>query len=118
MHEMSLATSLIAIINEEMLKAKASRLVRVRLKCGALSNVVPESLQTAFEILSLNTPLAGAEVELVQELPLFACAACGHKFSPADKKNLFMPCPDCGSESGHELLAGKGLYIDSIEVEN
>ena len=118
MHEMSIVTSLISLIDEEMVKAEATRLISVRMKYGALSNVVPESLETAFEILTVGTALEGARLDLVEELPVLACGSCGKNYSPPDKKNLFMPCPACGNASGNDVLSGKGVYLDQMEVED
>lgn len=117
MHEMSLAASLLNIIKEEMAKAGKSRLIRVTLRYGALSNVLPEALSTAFELLTENTPLAGAELIMLEEPAQLACGGCGRQFTPANRRDLFMPCPACGRELGHRVLSGKGLYIDSMEVD-
>lgn len=117
MHEMSLATGLINIIKEEMDKAGKARLIRVNLRYGALSNVLPEALSTAFELLTENTPLAGAELILEEEAATLACGACGHNFTPQKRRDLFMPCPVCGHDLGHRVISGKGLYIHSMEVE-
>ncbi len=115
---MSLAMSLLDIITDEMAKAKANHLLSVRVRYGVLSQVIPESLQTAFEVITVGTPLEGAKMELEEEAAIFLCRRCGQQFSPPDRKRLFMPCPGCGNETGHKVLAGKGLYLDQIEVED
>lgn len=118
MHEMSMAVSLIGIIREEMEKHGATRLARVRVRCGVIANVVPESLSMAFEVMAQGTPLEGAELILEEEALRLACGACGVEFSPAERTAAqFSPCPACGEEFGHTVLAGKALYIDNIEVE-
>ena len=117
MHEMSLATSLLNIIKEEMAKAGKTRLIRVTLRYGALSNVLPEALSTAFELLTEGTDLAGAELVMLEEPASLVCASCGREFTPANRRDLFMPCPGCGRETGHRVSSGKGLYIDSMEVK-
>ncbi len=115
---MSIVSSLISLIEEEMIKAKATRLISVRMKYGALSHVVPESLATAYEILTLGTALEGSRLDLTEELPVLACGSCGKEYSPPNKKNLFMPCPACGNSSGNDVLSGKGVYLDQMEVED
>ena len=57
MHEMSIAQSLIEIIEEEMKKHDAKYLRSVRLNIGQLSAVVPESLSFCFEVITSDTPL-------------------------------------------------------------
>lgn len=116
---MSLAANLVSIVRQEMEKHDCQRLVEVRLRCGVLSNVVPEALAMAFEIQTMDTPLAGAKLVLDEEPLRLACGACGKEFSPPSGTPgaLFSQCPDCGEEIGHAILAGKELYIDHLEVE-
>ena len=49
MHKMSLVTSLLSIIREEMERHARHRLLQVRVRYGALANIVPEALSVAFE---------------------------------------------------------------------
>lgn len=116
---MALTASLLSLIKEEMEKAKAEHLLSVRIRYGSLSNVVPEAMEAAFEIQTMNMPgLQGASLELVEELPLLACGKCGTQFSSENKSRVFKPCPACGNELGNKVLSGKGLYLDRIEVDD
>ena len=60
MHEMSVVTSLLSIVREEMEKHDVHRLLLVRVRYGALSNIVPEALSFAFEALTAGTDFEGA----------------------------------------------------------
>jgi hydrogenase nickel incorporation protein HypA/HybF len=118
MHEMSLVVSLLDIIRQEMEKHGAQKLVMARLRCGALGGVMPEALLMAFEVQTVGTNFAGARLELVEEPVRLACGRCGGEFEPRSIPTaLFSPCPLCGEEIGHSVLAGRELYIDHIEVE-
>lgn len=118
MHEMSLTVSLLDILRQEMQKHEAARLVRVRIRAGALANVVPEALHMAFEVMTQDTDFAGAVLELVEEPVRLSCGGCSVEFKPeASLCAPFAPCPRCGEEMGHTVLSGKELYIDNIEVE-
>ncbi len=55
MHEMSVVTSLLSIVREEMAKHDVHRLLLVRVRYGALANIVPEALSFAFEALTAGT---------------------------------------------------------------
>ncbi|NJB66556.1 hydrogenase nickel incorporation protein HypA/HybF [Desulfobaculum xiamenense] len=117
MHEMSIAQSLIGIIQEEMKKHELTKLRTVRVKYGKLAAIVPDSLQFAFEACVIGTPLEGATLEM-ELLPLkLKCGECGTLFSPEDPNTLFVPCPKCGEGLGHEVLQGKELYLDNMEAE-
>ena len=118
MHEMSLTTSLLDIIREEMNTHGASRLLLARVRFGALANVVPEALSMAFEVLTQGTDFEGARLELEEEPILLACGECGREFTPPfSAAAQFSVCPQCGQELGHRVLSGKALYLAHLEVE-
>jgi len=119
MHEMSLACNLLEIIRQEMEKHHARRLLLVRLRCGVLANVVPEALSMAFEVQTSGTSFAETKIELQMEPLCLRCGGCGREFSPEGtiRATIFSVCPTCGEEVGHNVLTGKELYIDYIELE-
>lgn len=113
---MSIAHSLVGIIEQEMTKHGVSRLIRVKVKFGRISAIVPEALQTAFEVMTAETPLRDAVLE-IEEVPLVAkCRECSREFSP-EEDLLIMTCPHCSAEFGHQIISGKELYIDELEAE-
>lgn len=116
MHEMSLVTSLLSIIREEMERHPLHRLLQVRARYGALANIVPEALSVAFEALTAGADWEGAVLQ-AEEIPLsLKCSRCGQIFSPARQKRFSAPCPFCGEEQGHSIGAGRELYIQSMEA--
>ncbi|MFZ5427318.1 MAG: hydrogenase maturation nickel metallochaperone HypA [Thermodesulfobacteriota bacterium] len=117
MHEMSIAQSILDIIKQEMQNNNLTRLIRVKVRHGRLTNTVPEALETCFMALTVQTPLESAVFEL-EEIPArYQCFKCGKEFSPEETNRLLVPCPHCGEEFGHKVLAGKELFIDYIEAE-
>jgi hydrogenase nickel incorporation protein HypA/HybF len=117
MHELSIAESLIKIIREEMAKHGLTRLHSVKIVYGQISAIVPEALETSFEMLTMNTPLAGAKMECEVKPMVVRCRQCAAEFSPSHEERYIMPCPECGTELGHEIIAGRELYIENIEAE-
>ena len=117
MHELSIAESLIKIIGEEMAKHGLTKLHSVKIVYGQISAIVPEALETSFEILTANTPYAGAKMECEARPMVVRCRQCGEEFSPSHEERLIMPCPKCATEFGHEIIAGRELYIENIEAE-
>lgn len=117
MHEMSVADSILRIVADEMEKHQMRSLHLVRVRHGALSNIVPESLTFCFEALTLDSPWKGARLEL-EELPvILRCGGCGATFTPPGREGLFAPCPACGEVLGHAVEQGKELYVQHIEAE-
>lgn len=117
MHEMSIITSLLDVIREEMLKHSVQKLFVVRVRYGALTNVVPEALTFAFEALTHGTEFEGARLET--ELVPFTlhCTACDQDFQPPDRQIFASICPHCQTEATHTIVGGKELYIQHIEAE-
>ncbi len=113
MHEMSIAQSLIEIIQEEMARHHARVLRSVRLHVGEMSAVVPDSLSFCFEVITAGTQLEGARL-IMDLIPLEGrCSACGEQFRI---KDYVFSCPFCGS-TDMETVGGRELSIVELEVE-
>ncbi len=117
MHETSIAASLLDIVRNELEKHGATRLHLVRVKYGRLTQVVPDSLLFAFDMLIKGTDLEGARLELEEQPLLVRCWSCKTEFEPVHESVLIMPCPSCGEDFGHEVLSGKELYLDTLEAD-
>ncbi|MDR2050746.1 MAG: hydrogenase maturation nickel metallochaperone HypA [Deltaproteobacteria bacterium] len=116
MHELSLAAGLLELVRDELARHGAGRLLRARVRYGALSNVLPEALDLAFSSLLRGGPHAGAVLELVEEPLLLRCGSCGEDFTPPEPV-LFVPCPHCGQEFFHSVRKGRELYLDHLEAD-
>lgn len=112
MHEMSIAQSLIEIIEEEMQKYDARILRSVRLNIGQMSAIVPNALSFCFEVITAGTELEGARL-IMDIIPLKGyCHACEGEF---EIKDYTFICPACGSTK-IETIEGQNLSIVEIEV--
>jgi hydrogenase nickel incorporation protein HypA/HybF len=113
MHEMGIALQIIEIATASIPPdMRAARVERVNLKIGKLSAVVPDSLRFCFDIVSQDTPLAGATLA-IEETPVVArCKECDARWSIAEP---VFTCRACGSGS-LEILSGRELDIVSIEI--
>ncbi len=114
MHEMSIAQNILDIIHQELRKHNCVKLSHVKICCGALSQVVPDSLQFCFEALIKGTVHEGACLEL-EEVPLvLRCHNCQKDFQPDE---VMTPCPSCNTTIGHEVVTGRELYVAHLEAE-
>ena len=113
MHELSIMDGALTLALEQAQKAGASRVHVVRLRIGALSGVVPEALQFAFEALAPGTAAEGGQLAIEQVPARFWCAACSREFQSDD---MFAECPDCHEPSG-DLRAGREMEVASLEIE-
>lgn len=94
-------------------RAGASRVYVIRLRIGALSGVVSEALQFAFDVLTPGTLAEGARLAIEDVPARFWCATCSREFQCED---MFAECPDCHRPSG-DLRAGREMELASLELE-
>jgi hydrogenase nickel incorporation protein HypA/HybF len=97
---------------EQAKQASAGRIHVIRLRVGALSGVVPEALEFAFDCVARNTMAAGARLEVERVPPLCYCGACKREFEP---EGLLYECPHCHDLSA-EVRRGRELELASLEV--
>ena len=113
MHESSIVESLLALALENAERAQASRIVTVHVVVGELSGVLEEAMEFYFGFLSKGTIAAGASLSFKRIPAQLRCRKCQAVFTP---DNLDLHCPAC-HEADVEIVAGRELYIDSLEVE-
>jgi hydrogenase nickel incorporation protein HypA/HybF len=113
MHELSIVANLFEILDEQAKKKKAKKIISVKLKVGKLSGVVPECLETAFDVYKKETIAEGAKLK-IEEVPLrVKCRRCGAEIA---KDDFIFVCSSCGSRQ-LETLSGTELLLEKIEME-
>jgi len=113
MHELSLVASLFEILEAQRKKEGFKKITAIRLRCGTFSGVVPECLETAFEIYKKETLASEARL-ILEVVPVkFRCRRCGHEETAHD---LPFICSVC-QERDIEILDGTELTLVSIEAE-
>ncbi len=113
MHEMSIVESILATVLEKAQEAKATKVLRVYLVVGELSGVVDDSVDFYFGFLAKDTIAAEAKVFFMHPPTQVRCRNCSTVYSPV---NLNLSCPNC-KERKVEIISGRELFIDNIEVE-
>ena len=114
MHELSIAQSIVEVVEARAAEYNAAHVKNVRLKIGEASGVVIDSLNFCFEMLaSLEPTLAGAQL-LTDIVPHRAhCRHCAHEFSVT---NFIAQCPTC-KEWSDEIISGTELQVLEMEFE-
>ncbi len=114
MHELSIAMSIIDLVQEESEKRGGVQVCAVHLKLGELAGVVKEALLGSFEMACEDTPLKGARL-IVEDLPVrIFCRKCNAP-QPISSVQLFC-CAECGTPSA-EVVQGKELEVIALEIE-
>ena len=114
MHELSIAQSLLEIVEQEASPFENARVVSVKLRIGKLSGVVPDALRFAFEVITKGGVAEGASLN-IEEVPIsIKCHQCQKVFVSEDP---FMICPHCEGWDV-EMVSGKELEIKELEIED
>jgi hydrogenase nickel incorporation protein HypA/HybF len=111
MHEASIMQNVFDLAFARLQQESATRIVRLRLRVGALAGVVPEALTFAFEAMKADTPAAQAEMEVERLSARLVCRDCHREFEP---ESFPAPCPDCGNWA---LDVRQGQELDLVLVE-
>ncbi len=117
MHELSLMEGVFDIAEREMAEHGAVKLRALHVRCGALANVVPESMRFAFEAMKADRGFPDAELFLETEPLRVRCPECGLEFEPVDRDAIYLPCEKCGYPFGFTVLSGEDIFLDKLEAE-
>jgi hydrogenase nickel incorporation protein HypA/HybF len=113
MHEMGIASSILDGVAAELRRRPGSRPVKVGVRVGELAGLDPDALNFAFDALTIDTPLAGLELDIEFRVSRSRCRDCGHEFEVRDYELL---CPACGSLSA-DRISGDELEFTYLEIE-
>ncbi|HEY8350206.1 MAG TPA: hydrogenase maturation nickel metallochaperone HypA [Clostridiales bacterium] len=113
MHETALVRNLLATVEQVILEHNVRKVNRVVISVGKLANVLPDALTFAFEAMTQDGPMKGAELEIRSVPAVARCDDCGYEYQ-ADGFPII--CPFCKSNS-FRIISGEEVYIDSIEYE-
>jgi hydrogenase nickel incorporation protein HypA/HybF len=114
MHELSIVSSVVDSVTEALAAYPGAKVKEVRLRVGALSAVIEDSLQFCFGIATEDTPLAGSKL-VVMILPVVMhCETCNQDVELKSLQSF--RCPICDTPVD-DLRQGRELEIDSIEID-
>jgi hydrogenase nickel incorporation protein HypA/HybF len=113
-HELSIAASIVEIVERSIPQEPAVPVLRVTVRVGPLAGVVPDSLEFCFRAATAGTKLEGAML-VIERVPLTVrCRDCGRESVLDD---IAFACPVCGS-TGITLETGTELQVTEVEIED
>ncbi len=113
MHEMTLAESVLQIVENAARREGLRRVRTVRLEIGQLSSIEPEAMRFCFDAVARDSVAEGALLEIVTTAGAAWCTACA---APVALAELGAPCPRCGSYR-LRLTEGTGMRVMEVEAE-
>lgn len=111
MHELSIAHAVVSTVTAA-LPAQPPPVTTVRLLIGDLSGVVPQALEFAYDVATIDTPLAGSHLVIERAPVIIDCPRCG-RGQLTDIRDF--SCPTCGDLCGN-VVGGKELEILDVTM--
>ena len=114
MHELSIAESLIEMIEENALTHDFKKVIKVTLEIGVLAGIEKSALLFCFDAAAKNSLAEGAELVIQDKL---AKGICQHCHQPIITSSWYEPCRFCG-QLRIKIIDGEQMIIKSLQVEN
>lgn len=112
MHELTLAESMMEIVEHAAAQAGVKKVTRVRLAIGALAHVETDALLFCCEVVCRNGVAAGALFEVERPPGRAHCHACGQDIV---LDRLSFECPHCAAHDLH-FIDGEQMQVMEIGV--
>jgi len=113
MHELAVTESLLNIASDYAIKNNAQRVISLNIITGKLSNIIGDSVQFYWDIISENT-ICEKSILIFNKIPAkFICQACDNEF---EINSELIPCPICSSMD-LRIIQGDEFLLNSIEIE-
>lgn len=113
MHEVSLAESVLQIIEDAARKEGFTHVKTVWLEIGKLSCVEKGAMSFCFDAVIKDTVADGARLEILETAGRGRCARCGYEMQI---DTLYEACQQCGSY-GMQVILGDAMRVKELEVE-
>lgn len=113
MHEMSIAESVLQIIEDKARVEGFSRVKAVWLEVGQLASVEKESLRFCFDVVTRNSVAQDARLEIIETAGHGWCMECASNVPVTAR---YEPCPNCGNFQ-IEVTGGEEMRVKELEVE-
>lgn len=115
MHEASIARHLIHALEEARNDGLVEGRIRtVHLRIGRLQGILPDSLKMIFRLMTDDTDMHGALLDIREVDVRCTCRACGACFALREPD---FRCTECLSNDV-DLVQGREIVIESVEVDD
>ncbi|PTQ78331.1 hydrogenase nickel incorporation protein HypA/HybF [Nitrosomonas oligotropha] len=113
MHELSLAESILQLIEDAAIEQKFTQVKTVWLEVGQLACVEQESLRFFFTVVTEDSIARQAKLEIIDIAGQAMCDQCHQVMMTTTYHQV---CSQCGSYALH-VTQGDGMRIKELEVE-
>lgn len=113
MHELSIAQSILGIVENTVKENNAVIVKELELEIGLLAGVEFEALDFALRVISNDSILRNTSIIVNKSEGKANCLDCGKIFT---LNSLFESCPACNGYR-YKIIKGKELRVKSILVD-
>jgi len=111
-HELSVAHAIVSTV-VEALPNDSVRVTSVTVTIGALSGVVPQALEFAYDVAAEGTSLSDAALVIERTPVVIDCELCGRQELPGATD---FRCPVCAQPCG-TVVSGKEMQITNVTYD-
>jgi hydrogenase nickel incorporation protein HypA/HybF len=115
MHELQITERILDVVLKHAVANDVTKVVRIHLRIGALSDLEDEWIQHYFDYLSRGTVAESAQLAITHAQAVLCCRSCASSFEVKREQLAQAECPDCGDRD-LELAAGREYLIENMEV--
>lgn len=113
MHEVGITQNLIEIAERNAVAQGAQKVLSMTVEIGALSGVIPEAVEFAFEACAKGPLFASASLEIRRIAGRGRCRQCG---AECEMDQFSLACPACDAFA-LEVLQGEELRLTEMEID-
>lgn len=115
MHELAVTHEILEIVLRHARQNRVSRVHRIVLEIGELSDLEQLWIQRYFDSISRGSAAEGAEIDIEKVPCRFRCSPCGEEFTAGLSADEPLLCPACGSQVV-EMVSGSEYKVKSMEA--
>lgn len=113
MHEMGIAHSILTEVEAILVEHQAEKALRVKVKIGIFSGIVPHQLQLAFDICKRQFhSCVEMELKIREQLLVLSCSECG---SESEYSEYLLKCQQCGNLHV-KIIDGEQMILEKVEI--
>ena len=114
MNELSLADGIVRMVEASAVRARFTRVSRLRLEAGALAGVETRALRFALDALRPGTCLQDAQIDIDEPPGRAWCGPCGSEVRIDSRAD---PCPRCGGYPVRVVGGADLRVVDLLVLE-
>lgn len=115
MHELAVTHEILEIVLRYARRNRVSRVHRITLEIGELSDLEQPWIQRYFDAISRGSLAEGAVIEVETPPCRFHCDACGNEFVMSLSADEPVLCAGCGSKEVR-MISGAEYKVKSMEA--